>query len=410
MLHERIRFDNGRGQTLAARLDQPADGPPTACVLFAHCFTCSNNLKAVGAISRALTEEGFAVLRFDFTGLGESEGDFAETSFSSNVGDLVAAAAYMEDAFEAPSILVGHSLGGAAVLQAAAQLPRVKAVATIGAPHDPEHVTRLLDGAREAVEATGEARVTLAGRAFRITKPFLDDLEGRHMDAVIGSLDRPLLVFHAPLDQTVGVENARAIFEAARHPKSFVSLDQADHLLTREADARYVGTVLAAWARTYIDATPGEATRAPERDGFQVAARTGQGYRTEIAARDHALVADEPRKLGGTDTGPTPYDLLSAALAACKTLTLRMYADRKEWPMEEVTVRVSHRKIQATDCDHCETTKGKLDRFEVEVDVTGDLTDAQRQRLYEIADRCPVHRTFQGEIDIQSALREPEKV
>ncbi len=405
MRFDRVTFDNGRGQQLAARLDRP-DGPPVACALFAHCFTCSKDLKAAGHISRALTAQGFAVLRFDFTGLGASEGDFADTTFSSNVDDLVAAAHFMADELEAPSVLVGHSLGGAAVLQAAARLDRVKAVATIGAPHGPEHVAHLLEDDRATIEREGAARVTLAGRTFTIKKAFLDDLEGHTMDAVIGGLERALLVFHGPLDQTVGIENAAALFEAAKHPKSFVSLDRADHLLTREADARYVGSVLGAWARTYV--ADGVRAEPPARDGFQAAARTERTrFRTAIAAQHHTLVADEPRDLGGADAGPTPYDLLASALAACKTMTLRMYADRKDWPLEAVTARVQHAKIRAADCADCATEKGKVDRFTVEIDLTGaDLTDAQRARLYEIADRCPVHRTFNGEIDVQSSLRE----
>jgi putative redox protein len=401
MSFDKLRFENPEGDELAARLDHPTDGPARAYALFAHCFTCSKDLKAVGAISRALTRHGIGVLRFDFTGLGESEGDFADTNFSSNIDDLVVAAEYLEANYDAPRILVGHSLGGAAVLQAAHQIDSADAVATIGAPYDPEHVTRHLEDALEEIKAQGEARITLAGRTFRIRKQFLDDLAATKMEETIRTLERALLIFHSPVDQTVGVDNARRIFEAARHPKSFVSLDDADHLLTDRADAEYVGTVLGAWAEKYIE--PREV--APGDDEGQVTTRTEASYRTEIAAGAHALVADEPESVGGTDAGPTPYDYLLAALGSCTGMTLRMYADRKDWPLEEAVVRLSHEKVHAGDCEHCDTNGGKIDRIDREVEVRGDLSDEQRERLLEIANKCPVHRTLHSEIDVQSSLR-----
>ena len=405
MPFEKVSFQNANGQALAARLDLPADRKTFACALFAHCFTCSKNLRAVGAISKALNRQGIAVLRFDFTGLGESEGEFANTNFSSNVEDLVAAADFMAEQTEAPSILVGHSLGGAAVLQAAHRIPSVKAVATIGAPADPEHVTHLLADSREEIEARGQATVTLAGRSFTIKKQFLDDLEATRMEDWIRNLDRALMIFHAPLDQTVGIENAARIFQAAKHPKSFVSLDDADHLLTDEADSDFVGTVLGAWARKYIG-MPREMREEVHPEDNEVVTRTGSGLRTEIMASGHGLVADEPESLGGTNTGPTPYDLLSAALGACTSMTMRMYADHKGWPLEEATVYLNHSKIHAEDCAHCETKEGKVDRITRELEVKGDLDEAQRERLTEIANRCPVHRTLHGEIDVVTRLRE----
>jgi len=410
MPSQKLTFTNAQGHDLSARLDVPEGGDPAAYVLFAHCFTCSKNLTAVGHISRALTRRGFGVLRFDFTGLGESEGDFEDTNFSSNVDDLIAAAEMLQSRYRGPSVMVGHSLGGAAVLQAAGQLDTVNAVATIGAPHDPEHVTHLLQDSIEEIRSSGEARVTIANRTFTVKKQFLDDLEATQMSRRIRGLDRALMIFHSPLDQTVGIDNAAGIFEDAKHPKSFVSLDQADHLLTNEADSRYVGTVLAAWASKYLHANVAPEAAADSTvssdDGDSVDGTvtvTGTTpYRTSVQSGRHRLVADEPASVGGGDEGPTPYDLLLSALGTCTGMTLRMYADRKGWPLETTTVRLSHRKVHAEDCRDCESESGKVDRIHREVQVTGDLTDEQRDRLLEIADKCPVHRTFHGEVKVDT--------
>lgn len=402
MSFEKVRFTNKQGDKLAARLDMPTQGTPDAFALFAHCFTCSKDLRAVGAISRALNRQNIAVLRFDFTGLGESEGDFADTNFSSNIDDLVEAADYLAEHHEAPRILVGHSLGGAAVLQAAHRIESSEAVATIGAPYDPEHVTRHLEDAVEEINSKGEARITLAGRTFTIRKQFLDDLAATRMEETIRTLERALLLFHSPVDQTVGIGNAGRIFEAAMHPKSFVSLDDAQHLLTDPSDAEYVGVVLGAWARKYVE-MPDE-DEGSERG--RVVTRTEDGFRTEITAGGHRLVGDEPEDVGGTDAGPTPYDLLLSGLGTCTGMTLRMYADRKDWPLEEATVRLSHEKVHAEDCEHCDTTEGKVDRIEREIELTGDLSPDQRERLLEIANKCPVHRTLHGEINVASSLRD----
>ena len=409
MRFEKVTFENEQGDKLAARLDLPVDGEPVACALFAHCFTCTKNLKAVGHISQALTQQGVAVLRFDFTGLGESEGDFADTTFSSNIGDLVAAARFLEKERQAPEILIGHSLGGAAVLHAAEHLPDVRAVATIAAPYDPEHVTNLFAESLEEIKEEGEANINLGGRPFTIKQAFLDDLKTRHVEKRIQDLGRPLLVFHSPVDKTVGIENARLIFEAAKHPKSFVSLDHADHLLSDEADAIYVGAMLGAWARKYLPEHQ-EATKHAEADDNVVVVRNEKGgFRTEMLANGFPLVADEPPSVGGTNTGPTPYDYLVAGLGACTAMTLRMYADRKKWPLETVLVRLRHKKIHASDCEHCEADDGKIDRIERELDLAGDLDETQRERLREIADRCPVHRTLEGEIDVQTVWAEEEE-
>ena len=401
MPSKKLYFQNPEGDELAARLDLPDSGSPCAFALFAHCFTCSKDLHAVGAVSRALNRQDIGVLRFDFTGLGESGGDFADTNFSSNVDDLVVAAKFLAEQHEAPRILVGHSLGGAAVLQAAHRIDSVQAVSTIGAPYDPEHVTRHLNDAIEDIKSTGEAQITLAGRTFTIRKQFLEDLAATKMEETIRTLDRALLIFHSPVDQIVGVGNAARIFQAAKHPKSFVSLDDADHLLTDRADAEYVGVVMGAWAKKYVDASSAE----PERAEGTVVARTGEAYRTHVQAGRHALVADEPDEVGGDDAGPTPYDLLLSALGSCTGMTLRMYADRKDWPLEETLVHLSHGKIHAEDCENRETEAGKVDRIRREIDVRGDLSEDQRERLLEIANKCPIHRTLHSEVRVESSLR-----
>ncbi|MEM8487711.1 MAG: bifunctional alpha/beta hydrolase/OsmC family protein [Bacteroidota bacterium] len=402
---QKITFTNRQQERIAARLDLPDNGPPVAYALFAHCFTCSKNLKAVGHISRALTTHGFAVLRFDFTGLGESEGDFADTNFSSNIADLLDAAAYLETNYAAPKILVGHSLGGAAVLQAAQHLPDVQAVATIGAPYDPAHVAHLFESSAEEINETGHAVVNLAGRQFTIKKQFLDDLDSHAVDENIRTLDRALLIFHSPVDQTVSVDNAARIFQAARHPKSFVSLDQADHLLTSESDSTYVGQVLSSWAQKYVKTAPQPTKPAANGEHGTVVVKLGpEGFRTDISDGRHTLIADEPEHVGGTDLGPSPYELLNASLGACTAMTMRMYAARKGWPLETVEVRLKHAKIYAKDCASCETEgHAKIDQITREIRMTGPLDDAQQKRLMDIADKCPVHRTLHNEVHVSTS-------
>jgi uncharacterized OsmC-like protein/alpha-beta hydrolase superfamily lysophospholipase len=401
---QKITFANAQGQQLAARLDLP-QGQARAFALFAHCFTCSKDTVAASRISRALAERGFAVLRFDFTGLGASEGEFANTNFSSNLGDLVAAADFLREHHEAPRLLIGHSLGGAAVLAAAERIPEAVAVATIGAPADPGHVAHLFADARAEIEAKGEAEVMLAGRTFRVQRQFLDDIAGQRLADQVSRLKRALLIFHAPRDEVVGIDHAGAIFQAARHPKSFVSLDDADHLLTRREDAAYVALVLAAWASRYLPPVAEIAARLKAADGEVVVAETGQGrFAQIIQAGRHTLHADEPEAVGGDDTGPGPYDLVLAGLGACTSMTLRMYAEHKGLPLDGVVVRLRHDKVHAKDCADCETREGKIDEISRELTVSGDLDDAQRQRLLEIADKCPVHRTLTSEIKIRTRL------
>ncbi len=401
MQSQRIEFTNQAGLRLAGLLDAPA-AAPRAWALFAHCFTCSKNLKAANHIVRALTAAGIGVLRFDFTGLGQSEGEFGDTSFTSNVEDLVAASAWLTEHREAPAILLGHSLGGTAVLRAAASVPSALAVATIGSPAEPVHVKHLFADSLDEMASAGSAEVTLGGRQFRIGQQFVEDLEAHDLLGEVRDLRKALLVMHAPLDSYVEIENASALFAAAKHPKSFVSLDSADHLLTREEDSRYVGTVLAAWASRYLPASD-----APRLDAApdETVARTETGsFLTEIASGEHALIADEPASVGGSNLGPTPYDLLSAALASCTTMTLKMYAKHKGLDLEASTVRVKHGKVHATDCADCESTSGKVDEFVRELSFEGDLSDAERERLVEIADKCPVHRTLHGEVKVRTRL------
>jgi len=402
MQTERFDFPNASGQTLAALLERPV-GEPVAFALLAHCFTCGKDNLAAKRIARTLAERGIAVLRFDFTGLGASEGEFANTNFSSNVDDLVAAADHLRSVAGAPTLLVGHSLGGAAVLAAAARIPEVRAVATIAAPSDPGHVTGLFKEKVGDIRAQGEREVVLSGRTFRIRREFLDDVAEQKLLPRVADLRKALLVLHSPTDDTVGIDNATRIFLAARHPKSFISLADADHLLSRRADAVYAAHVIAAWAERYVAmaAQPGT-----ENEGRPVVvAETREGkFQQSVTIGPHHFVADEPVAAGGLDTGPSPYEWLLTGLGACTAMTLRLYADHKALPLDHVSVRLMHSKIHATDCAECETKEGMLDRIDRTITLEGQLDEAQRARLIEIADRCPVHRTLTSEIDIRTTL------
>ena len=404
---ERIEFQGSQDATLAARLDLP-DGEPRAYALFAHCFTCSKDVFAAARISAGLAGRGFAVLRFDFTGLGASDGDFANTNFSSNVQDLIRAAGWLRANRRAPDLLVGHSLGGAAVLAAAGDIPEARAVATVGAPADPAHVAHNFKADIGRIEADGAAEVRLAGRTFTIRRQFLEDIEGQRLADRIGAMKKALIVFHAPLDATVGIENAGAIFQAAMHPKSFVSLDDADHLLTRRADAVYVADVLSSWAARYLPEPERAAQRRLQPEpGELIVYEAGTGKFAQIVDDgEHRLLADEPVSVGGNDTGPTPYGYLAAALGACTTMTLRMYADRKEWPVDWIATRIRHDKVHAKDCADCETKAGKIDRLARSIEIRGGIDAAQRARLLEIADRCPVHQTLERSNLIETVIRQ----
>jgi uncharacterized OsmC-like protein/alpha/beta superfamily hydrolase len=402
----KITFTGSLGVELAARLDMPS-GKPRAYALFAHCFTCSKDIFAAARVSAGLAERGIAVLRFDFTGLGHSDGEFANTNFSSNVGDLVAAANWLTENHEAPSILIGHSLGGAAVLAAAGEVAGVEAVATIGAPFDPAHVSDNFSEAVQEISENGEAEVSLGGRPFVIKKQFLEDIAAQDQKARIANLRKALLVFHAPGDTQVGIDNAAEIYGAAKHPKSFVTLDEADHLLTRKQDGVYVAEVIAAWASRYLGEGQAAIVAPKSSEGEVVVQETREGKFPQIISvgGKHTLRADEPPAYGGNDSGPTPYDLLLSGLGACTTMTIRMYADRKKIPLDRASVALRHDKVHAEDCGECETKEGKVDQIVREISLEGNLTEEQRQALLEIAEKCPVHRTLHSEVSVVSSLK-----
>ncbi|MCA1456626.1 OsmC family protein [Bradyrhizobium sp. BRP22] len=399
---ERFQFASSEGHQLAAALDTP-EGEIRAYALFAHCFTCGKDVLAAKRIAVALAAKGIAVLRFDFTGLGSSEGDFANSTFSSNVADLVRAADHLRETRKAPDLLIGHSLGGAAILAAAAQIPEAKAIVTIAAPSDPAHVTHLLKDQVENIRAQGEVEVSLAGRPFRIKREFLDDVAEQNLLAQVAKLHKALLIMHAPTDDTVGIENATKLFIAAKHPKSFVSLADADHLLADKRDTTYAADVIAAWSERYIGSAAVETaidlTEAPRH--VVVRETRNSKFQQTVTAGPHRLLADEPVAVGGEDSGPGPYDLVLAGLGACTSMTMRMYADRKALPLDRVTVTLTHSKIYAKDCAECETREGMLDQIDRVIKIEGpSLDDDQRKRLMEIADKCPVHRTLTSEVRI----------
>jgi uncharacterized OsmC-like protein/fermentation-respiration switch protein FrsA (DUF1100 family) len=398
---ERFQFAGTGGHQLAAALDLP-DGAVAAYALFAHCFTCSKDVLAAKRIAATLAAKGIAVLRFDFTGLGSSEGDFANSTFSSNVADLVLAADHLRETRKAPAILIGHSLGGAAILAAAGHIPEAKAIVTIAAPSDPAHVTGLFRDRVGDIRKHGEVEVSLAGRPFRIKREFLDDVAEQGLTAQIAKLHKALLVMHSPTDDTVGIDNATHIFVAAKHPKSFVSLAGADHLLSQRRDSAYVADVIAAWAERYVEATPAEAAADPGLAPRRVVVQETRAskFQQAVTVGPHHLTADEPVAAGGQDTGPGPYDFLLTGLGACTSMTMRMYADRKSLPLDRVTVTLKHSKIHAEDCEECETREGMLDQIEREISIEGVLDAEQRKKLMEIADKCPVHRTLHSEIRI----------
>jgi uncharacterized OsmC-like protein/alpha/beta superfamily hydrolase len=396
----KVEFPGAAGQILAARLDSPAT--PKAFALFAHCFTCGKDIFAASRIAEALTENGIAVLRFDFTGIGASEGEFANTNFSSNVQDLVAAADYLRVNYSAPSLLIGHSLGGAAVLVAARHVPEAVGVVTIGAPASAAHVTHNFSADLAEIQEKGTACVTLAGRPFTITKQFLDDVAEQNVLDEVAGLKRALLVCHAPRDEYVGIDNATQIYSAARHPKSFLSLDTADHLLRKREDAVYLADVIAAWASRYLPAAKEEAVLPA---GIVEVSESGTGHLAQrVRAGRHTLAAGEPVAVGGDDAGPNPYEYLLAALGACTSMTMRLYADRKNLAVERFSVRLSHRRLHAEDCADCETKEGYIHEIARDITIEGDIPEDSRARLMEIADKCPVHKTLENEIKVVSRL------
>lgn len=399
---QKVMFQNKEGQNLVGRLELPVNRHPHNYAIFAHCFTCNKNLSAVKNIGKALTSKGFGVLRFDFTGLGESEGDFEDTNFSGNVEDLVAAADYLKKNFHAPTLLVGHSLGGAAVIFAATEIDSIKAVATIGAPSNPSHVQNLLRSGIEEIQNSGKAVVNLSGRDFTIKKQFLDDLESKSLPQIAKNLRKAILVMHSPQDSTVGIKNAEEIYIAARHPKSFVSLDGADHLLMDKKDSVYAGEIIAGWAQRYVE-IPDESNL---KSKHQVVASldADDGFTTAMKVGNHYMTADEPTSFGGNDFGPSPYELVSAGLSACTAMTVQMYVGRKGWPLENIEVHTSYSKSHAEDCENCELDSAKIDTFHREIKLTGDLDEKKIARILQIADKCPVHKTLHSETQVVTKL------
>ena len=402
---QKVTFQNKEGQNLVGRLELPANRHPHNFVIFAHCFTCTKNLSAVRNIGKALTSNGFGVLRFDFTGLGESDGDFENTDFSGNVQDLVAAADYLENNHFAPTLIVGHSLGGAAVIFAAEQISSIKALATIGAPSNPVHVKKLLKSNLEEIKANGKAVVNLSGRDFTIKKQFIDDLETHSLTKILSGMRKPLLILHSPQDDTVEVKNAEEIYVAAHHPKSFVSLDGADHLLSNKKDSHYVGEVISGWARRYLDIESAQSTETPKTKHQVVASLDAEdGFTTQMKVGSHYMIADEPTDVGGNDFGPSPYEMVSAGLSACTAMTIQMYAKRKGWHIDTLEVHTSYSRSHAADCEDCESDTAKIDTFHREIRLVANLDEKQQKRILEIADKCPVHRTLHSETQVITDL------
>lgn len=404
MQSDRVEFSNASGETLSGVIQSP-DGEARAWAVFAHCFTCSKKSLAASRVARGLAEQGIGVLRFDFTGLGDSDGDFSTSGFSSNVADLIAATTWMAGQDKPVSLMIGHSLGGAATVVAAGQIDSVNAVVTIGAPSDAGHVVEQFRDSVPDIEAKGAAQVNLAGRPFTLSREFLDDVRAASVKDAAASLRKPLLILHAPGDDVVGIDNATGLFLAAKHPKSFVSLDRADHLLTGKGDAAFVVDVITGWAGRYVrQASEAETANAPQAYKTVVSETLANGpYQNEVLIGGRRFLADEPASVGGADTGPDPYAWVTAGLGACTSMTLRMYATRKGWPLERVTVGLEHAKKHADDCVDC-GPKDRIDVFTRYIQIDGDLDDDQRQRLLEIADRCPVHRTLEHGAKVETHL------
>lgn len=412
-----VTFKSGSGQDLSGVLHQPDDGNAKAYALFAHCFTCTKDIKAATNIANTLSDRGIATLRFDFSGLGGSDGEFADSSFSTNISDLLAASKYLVTEHKAPELLIGHSLGGTAVLAASQDIPSAKAVVTIGSPATPDHILHVLDGHLEKLKSEGEAVVPLAGRPHTFKQQFVDDVVEHMLDA--GQLKKALMVMHAPMDAIVSINEATKIFGQAKHPKTFVSLDKADHLLSKKQDAVYAANVLACWAENYLSenlpraaSIPASASNAktspasPPEKKVVVTGRTDQAFLNIAEAGQHRFIVDEPLHYGGSDVGPTPYDYLAVALGSCTSMTLNGYARRKKLAVKQVSVRVEHDRVHAEDCVECEKTDGKVDQFIRHIRIEGDITDEQRARMLQIADLCPVHKTLENEIRVVTRLEE----
>lgn len=402
MKSNKVNFNNHNDEELSGILDLPVDKKVHTYAIFAHCFTCNKNLKAIKNISSGLTSNGFGVLRFDFTGLGQSKGEFEETNFSHNVDDLMAAHNFLNKNYKTPKLIIGHSLGGTAALFAAHQADSIRAVVTIGSPFQPEHVSKLIESKEEQIKKEGKAEVNLGGRNFTIKKDFYEDIRKNKIDDFIGDLKKPFLIFHSPQDKIVGVKNAEMLYKHAHHPKSFVSLDGADHLLSNPNDSSYIGEVIASWAKRYLE-IDGKRIDLKSDHGVIASLNSQDDFTTDMALGSHKMLADEPENFGGKNLGPNPYEFLSAALASCTAMTIQMYAKRKKWPLKNVEVHINHKKDHCEDCENLDK-KSKIDIFQRQLTLEGDLDEKQRKRLLEIADKCPVHKTLHSDIEVKTSL------
>lgn len=402
MKKENVRFKNREGIELSAYIYHPLDQQPRFFALFAHCFTCDKNLKAIQNICNTLSQMGVAVMSLDFTGLGNSKGEFENTDFSSNIGDLIDASEFLTKGYQAPSLLIGHSFGGAAAIFASQSLSGIKALVTIGSPSDPNHIAHLFDDHLESIEKKGSSRVNIGGRSFNINHAFIQDLRQKDLGSCLSKLRKPILILHSPQDLIVDIRHAAALYEKAFHPKSFISLDGADHLLSNPTDSEYVGEMISSWSKKYIPTL----TVPNDTKGHAVKVRlAGQGYTSEVKTPYHHLLADEPEEVGGDNLGPTPYDLLMASLGTCTAMTLQMYAQRKKWRLEEINVYLDHDKVHQKDSDNVDDTNAKVSRFTRSLEITGEVDESQRKRLLEIANKCPIHRTLQEQISIETRFK-----
>ena len=402
MVVEKFTFANQDGQQLAARFDLQ-EGPHLASALFAHCFTCSKDIPAAKRIAQRLAAQGIAVLRFDFTGLGHSGGEFSNTNFSTNMFDLIAATQAMTERGFPPSLLIGHSLGGAAVLAVADQIKSAKAIVTIGAPFEPSNVIEHFTEKHVEIVENGSAEVRLGGRPFTIRDSFLKDISTHKLREAVATLGKALLVLHAPRDEIVSIDNAAKIFMTAKHPKSFITLDDADHLISRVNDAEYTAEVISSWVSRYLDIRPPAPPPGAPEGITRVREVDPLGFLQDVMSGPyHHTLADEPKAYGGGNKGMSPYGFVSAGLGACTSMTIRMYARRKGWPLDHVRVDVSHEKVHAQDAGG--NSGERIDGFKRAITLEGDLTADQRQKLLEIADKCPVHRTLERANQVTTIL------
>ncbi|MBR9846350.1 MAG: OsmC family protein [Algicola sp.] len=404
MKKKKLQISNKKGIKLQAYLELPANQKPNYYAVFAHCFTCSSTLSAVKNISRSLTNHGFGVLRFDFTGLGRSEGEFSDSYFSANVDDLIAVNDYLKANYKAPSLLVGHSLGGAAVLVAASKLDNIEAVSTIGAPATINHVKHLFSHDIDNIQEQGLMKVNIGGRPFHIDEDFVSDFDKTDLPSIVKNLRKPLLIMHSPIDTIVGIKNAEQLYLHAHHPKSFISLDDADHLLSNSEDSSYVGNVIGAWVERYFESKENTMLNT---EGEQLVAHLNlkeDNFTTKIQTAKHNFIADEPTTIGGDDFGPSPYDFLSAGLAACTVMTLKLYAERKQWDLQEVYAYITYSKKHSEDLMLDLEKPSRIDHLLKKLVFVGDLDSSQKQKLKEIASKCPVHKTLITDTIIETEI------